>query len=212
MYSAELSPTTISGGVGLGISGGNFLPLLTARPVKGRAQMVGTPPLTPGTIIASTCGHRYDGVMDRFSPQKRSSVMACVKSRDTGPEKLVRSLLHAMGYRFRLHRKDLPGTPDIVLPRYKTVIFVHGCFWHQHDCCKRAKLPTTNTDFWQKKLTANKKRDARIAEELEKLGWRVLVIWECELKNREALCEHIRQCLPNERKYSLAPHMGESRR
>ena len=150
--------------------------------------------------------------MDTFSPQKRSSVMACVKSRDTGPEKLVRSLLHAMGYRFRLYRKDLPGTPDIVLPRYGTVMFVHGCFWHQHDGCKRAKLPATNTDFWQKKLTANKKRDARIAEELEELGWKVLVIWECELKNREALCEHIRQCLPNERKVSLAPHMSEIRR
>ena len=96
--------------------------------------------------------------------------------------------------------------------RVRRISFVHGCFWHQHDGCKRAKLPTTNTDFWQKKLTANKKRDAHIAEELEKLGWRVLVIWECELKNREALCEYIRQCLPNERKYSLAPHMGESRR
>lgn len=150
--------------------------------------------------------------MDMFSPQKRSSVMACVKNRDTRPEKLVRSLLHAMGYRFRLHRKDLPGTPDIVLPGYGTVMFVHGCFWHQHDGCKRAKLPETNTNFWQKKLTANKKRDARIAEKLEELGWKVLVIWECELKNRDALCEHIRQCLPNERKHSLAPHTGETRR
>lgn len=91
-------------------------------------------------------------------------------------------------------------------------MFVHGCFWHQHDGCKRAKLPETNTNFWQKKLTANKKRDARIAEKLEELGWKVLVIWECELKNRDALCEHIRQCLPNERKHSLAPHTGETRR
>ena len=188
------------------------LPVLAARPIKGMAESWIRRSLSSGTILASTCGHRYGGVMDSFSPQKRSSVMACVKSRDTGPEKFVRSLQHAMGYRFLLYRRDLPGTPDIILPKHRTVIFVHGCFWHQHDGCKRAKLPTTNTDFWQKKLTANKKRDAHIAEELEKLGWRVLVIWECELKNREALCEYIRQCLPNERKYSLAPHMGESRR
>lgn len=139
--------------------------------------------------------------------------MARIKGRDTRPEKQIRSLLHAMGYRFRLYRKDLPGTPDLVLPKYKTAVFVHGCFWHQHDGCRRAKLPTTNTDFWQKKLTANKKRDARITEELKKHGWKVLIIWECELKNRDALCEHIRQCLPHDRTSPLVPpHMGENRR
>lgn len=122
--------------------------------------------------------------------------MARIKGKNTRPEKRVRSLLHAMGYRFRLHRKDLPGTPDIVLPKYGAVVFVHGCFWHQHPGCKRASIPTSNEEFWQKKLAANKRRDARVEKELNDRGWKVIIIWECELKNPDSLCERIGRCLP----------------
>ncbi|HHT26146.1 MAG TPA: DNA mismatch endonuclease Vsr [Firmicutes bacterium] len=119
---------------------------------------------------------------DIFAPEKRSQIMALVKGRDTTPERLVRKLLHRMGYRFRLHRGDLPGCPDIVLPKYKTVILVHGCFWHHHEGCGRGVIPQTNKDFWLKKITANRERDGRNVERLESMGWRVLIIWECEIK------------------------------
>lgn len=109
--------------------------------------------------------------------------MFAVKGRDTTPELRVRKALHAMGYRFRLHRSDLPGKPDIVLPKYHICIFVHGCFWHQHPGCKRATLPETNREFWTKKLGQNVARDKAALESLERLGWRVLVIWECQTKN-----------------------------
>ncbi len=115
--------------------------------------------------------------------------MAQVKSENTSPELAIRKLLHRLGYRFRLHRKDLPGKPDIVLPKYKTVIFVHGCFWHGHPGCKRAARPASNTDFWNKKLDRNIERDHKAREELEKLGWRVMTIWECEIKNAEKVEE-----------------------
>lgn len=116
---------------------------------------------------------------DVFSPEKRSSVMARIRSKDTKPELLIRKALHARGYRFRLHRKDLPGRPDIVLPRYRTVIFVHGCFWHAHANCHLAVMPHSNEAFWAKKLSANRQRDIRNVEDLETMGWRVLIIWEC---------------------------------
>lgn len=108
--------------------------------------------------------------------------MVANKSKDTKPEILVRKLLHGLGYRFRLCRKDLPGKPDIVLPKYRTVIFVHGCFWHQHAGCKAASRPSTNVEFWEKKFARNRERDARVEAELAALGWRVIVIWECEVK------------------------------
>jgi len=113
--------------------------------------------------------------------------MSQVRGKNTRPEERVRSLLHHMGFRFRLHRKDLPGTPDVVLPRYRTVIFVHGCFWHRHPGCKKASMPQTNREFWEKKLARNVERDAEVIRELTRTGWRVLVVWECELKNHEAL-------------------------
>lgn len=113
--------------------------------------------------------------------------MAAVKSFNTGPELLVRRLLNAAGFRFRLHRKDLPGKPDIVLPKYNVVIFVHGCFWHQHLGCKSAARPTTRTEYWNLKLDGNVKRDALKKSELEAQGWRVLTFWECETKNATAL-------------------------
>ena len=108
--------------------------------------------------------------------------MARFKGKDTKPELLVRRALHAMGYRFRLHRRDLPGSPDIVLPRHLTIIFVHGCFWHQHEGCAVGKLPRTRQNFWSEKFTKNRERDAKVKAALEASGWRVLTIWECQAK------------------------------
>lgn len=108
--------------------------------------------------------------------------MASVKQRHTKPELLVRSRLHRLGYRFRVQRRDLPGSPDIVLPKYGIAIFVHGCFWHQHKGCPKSRKPTSNNDYWDQKLLENVKRDRRKVAALKKLGWRVLVIWECETK------------------------------
>ena len=119
--------------------------------------------------------------MDRISKEHRSWNMSRIQSRDTKPEKAVRSILHGLGYRFRLHRKNLPGNPDIVLPRYNSVIFVHGCFWHRHKDCKNASVPKTKKTFWGKKFKANIERDMKVKKELKSDGWRVLVIWECEL-------------------------------
>lgn len=116
--------------------------------------------------------------------------MSKIGPRDTKPELAVRSLLHRLGYRFRLHRKDLPGTPDLVLPRHGVAIFVHGCFWHGHSC-KIDKMPKSRTDYWGPKIEANKARDARKTRQLRKLGWRVLSIWECELKQPERLAKRL---------------------
>ena len=132
---------------------------------------------------------------DIYSPAKRSEVMSKVRSRNTKPELIVRSLLHHMGYRFRLHRADLPGKPDIVLPKYQTVIFVHGCFWHQHSGCKKATLPKKNFDFWQAKLEANRSRDIQHVDDLTKAGWQVIVVWECETKDIDALEKTLRKSL-----------------
>ena len=103
--------------------------------------------------------------MDVFSPEKRSQVMSRIRSKDTKPEKIIRSILHKLGFRFRINRKDLPGKPDIVLPKYKTVIFVHGCFWHQHEGCKKSSRPKSNVDFWDRKLSANLMRDKEVIAE-----------------------------------------------
>lgn len=108
--------------------------------------------------------------------------MSRIKGRDTGPELRLRSLLHRAGFRFRLHAKDLPGKPDIVLPKYRTAIFVHGCFWHRHEGCRHATTPSTRADFWQDKFAANVNRDERNRTALEAAGWRVETIWECELR------------------------------
>ena len=121
--------------------------------------------------------------------------MSRIRSRDTKPEVVVRSLLHGMGYRFRLHRRDLPGRPDIVLPRYKTVVFVHGCFWHRHADCRYAYNPKSRIEFWEEKFKENVRRDQRQREELRNLDWRVVTIWECETRDREYLQEQIVQRL-----------------
>lgn len=109
--------------------------------------------------------------------------MARVKNKSTAPEVKVRSILHKLGFRFRINRRDLPGTPDIVLPKYRAVVFVHGCFWHGHDC-KRGHRPETNKSFWNEKIDKNKKRDELTINKLTELGWRVLVIWQCEIKKK----------------------------
>lgn len=124
---------------------------------------------------------------DVFSKSKRSEVMSRIKGQNTKPELVVRSLLHRLGYRFRLHRTTLPGKPDIVLPRFKTVLFVHGCFWHRHKDCRFAYTPKSRTDFWLKKLESNVLRDIKVKSDLETLGWRVITIWECELQDMDQL-------------------------
>lgn len=113
--------------------------------------------------------------------------MSRIKGRDTRPEKRVRSILHRLGFRFTLRRKDLPGKPDVVMPAWRTVIFVHGCFWHQHNGCRNAVLPKTRADFWYAKLMGNTDRDRRNSVALRRLGWRVLVVWECELEEEAKL-------------------------
>ena len=124
---------------------------------------------------------------DVFSPEKRSAVMRRVKARDTTPEMMVRRVLTRLGARYRLHRKDLPGNPDVVMPGRRLAIFVHGCFWHGHDCARGARVPKQNRDYWQAKVGRNRARDAASLEKLEALGWRVLTVWECELKDAVAL-------------------------
>lgn len=123
---------------------------------------------------------------DIKTPEERSSNMAAIKSNDTKPEMLVRRYLHSMGWRYGLHNKKLPGSPDIVLRRLKTVIFVNGCFWHGHDNCKYYRLPKSNTEFWQTKIERNRARDERDTGTLRKLGWRVIIIWECQLKTADS--------------------------
>ena len=123
--------------------------------------------------------------------EQRSRNMSAIKSKNTRPEIAVRKLLHSMGYRFRLHSKGLPGSPDIVLPKYKTVIFVHGCFWHRHENCKYASTPKTRKEFWNKKFKENIKRDLEIQDKIKNLDWRSVVIWECETKNIENLRDKI---------------------
>jgi DNA mismatch endonuclease, patch repair protein len=120
-------------------------------------------------------------MMDRVTPSDRSRMMAAVGCKDTAPERYLRKLLFAAGFRFRLHVAGLPGKPDIVLPRHKTVVFVHGCFWHGHSCA-RGKRPGSNTDFWNTKLDANIRRDRRNRAALKAAGWRSIVIWQCDLQ------------------------------
>jgi DNA mismatch endonuclease (patch repair protein) len=134
--------------------------------------------------------------MDSLSPERRSWNMSRIRSKDTNPEKVVRSLLHRMGYRFRLHVRTLPGAPDIVLLRYHTVIFVNGCFWHRHANCVLAYTPKTRTGFWKKKLSRNVARQHKVNDELEAMGWRVMTVWECDISDRLALSQKLSESLP----------------
>lgn len=129
--------------------------------------------------------------MDTLTPQQRSERMSRVKGKDTRPEMVVRRLVHALGFRYRLHVGTLPGKPDLVFPRLKRIIFVHGCFWHRHGRCPFTRLPKSRLDFWMKKLEDNHRRDSRNQRKLRKEGWRVLVVWECQLNDGEKLKERI---------------------
>lgn len=135
--------------------------------------------------------------MDVYPPSKRSEVMRRVRSRDTQPELSVRRIVHRLGFRFRLNVVELPGSPDLVLPRLRKVIFVHGCFWHRHTC-PAANLPVTRAEYWRSKLERNARRDRRDVRELRRAGWRVLVIWECQIKNQERLSKRLVKFLRDE--------------
>ncbi len=128
-------------------------------------------------------------------PEVRSRTMRAVRSRDTGPEMVVRRLAHGMGYRYRLHRKDLPGAPDLAFPSRRKAVFVHGCFWHWHDCPRGDRMPKSNRDYWTRKLSRNRDRDAEHRVRLRSMGWDVLTIWECQIGDRDALRARLRTFL-----------------
>lgn len=132
---------------------------------------------------------------DVFDKAARSAVMRRVKGRDTSPERKVRRLLTGLGARYRLHRKDLPGSPDIVMPGRRLAIFVHGCFWHGHDCARGSRVPKQNRDYWIAKVGRNRARDAAVQAALTEAGWRVEMLWECELKDDAALTDRLRGLL-----------------
>ena len=136
-------------------------------------------------------------MVDTLTPVERSDRMARVRGRDTKPEMVVRRLVHRMGFRYRLHDRRLPGSPDLVFRKRKKIIFVHGCFWHQHPsvACKLARMPKSRLDFWKPKLQGNRKRDERDRSELDALGWQSLIVWECELGQEEQLENNIRAFL-----------------
>ncbi len=125
----------------------------------------------------------------------RRRTMQAVKSKDTGPELFVRRLLHARGYRYRLHKRDLPGCPDLVFPSRRKVIFIHGCFWHGHHCQRGARVPKSNTDYWTAKVARNRARDQTTRKRLKAEGWTALVLWECELRDRESLARRAERFL-----------------
>ena len=132
---------------------------------------------------------------DTLSRKQRSALMSRVRARNTNPERVVRSVLHSMGFRFRLHRNDLPGTPDIVLPKYSTVVLVHGCFWHRHAACRKATTPKTRIPFWAAKFQANEIRDRKVRRRLGRLGWSVITVWECQTADRVKLAALLRKKL-----------------
>jgi DNA mismatch endonuclease, patch repair protein len=132
---------------------------------------------------------------DVLTPEQRSRNMRAIKGRDTAPEMTVRRILHAMGYRFRLHRRDLPGRPDIVLPRHRVAVFVHGCFWHRHQCRFGRVEPATRPEFWLAKFSANVARDRRAIVALRRAGWRVIVVWGCQTKDADKLASRLRRLI-----------------
>lgn len=146
---------------------------------------------------------------DIVSPAVRSRMMAGIRGKDTAPERVVRSLLHRAGFRFRLHPSRLPGRPDVVLPSRRIAVFVHGCFWHMHPKCRFAKLPGTNRRFWKVKLAANRARDSRAEAELLQQGWRVLVVWECAIRggadNLNALSDQLSNWILSTRRCGVFP-------
>lgn len=144
---------------------------------------------------------------------RKSAEMAKVRTRDTAPEMAVRSVLHRAGHRFKLHDRRLPGTPDIVLPRHRLAIFVHGCFWHGHTGCKRSKLPASRIEFWREKIARNAARDVEAVRRLQSMGWRTLTLWSCELRDRAAIATALTPCLDMGRLMeNPAPQASKSRR
>ncbi len=137
-------------------------------------------------------------MVDRLSPEARSRLMGRVGSKNTTPELLVRSLAHRLGFRFRLHRSDLPGKPDLVFPRLRKIVFVHGCFWHQHPRCRYGRFPKSRVEFWEEKFRRNKHRDRRALKELRTAGWKVLVVWQCETRNAQQLEALLRDFLDDD--------------
>lgn len=133
--------------------------------------------------------------MDVVSPARRSAMMAGIRGRNTKPEMIVRKAAHRLGYRFRLHRRDLPGSPDLVFPGRKKIVFVHGCFWHRHEGCRFAYKPKSNVEFWESKLRKNIERDSRVKGELKCMAWDVLVIWECETVDSDLVDARLRGLL-----------------
>jgi DNA mismatch endonuclease (patch repair protein) len=148
--------------------------------------------------------------VDKISTEGRSRIMAAIKSKDTKPELEVRRMLHKLGYRFRLHRKDLPGRPDIVLPKYKTVVLVHGCFWHQHSGCKIADRPKSRREYWDPKLDRNVARDRENEVKLMELGWSVLVVWECELQDKISLAARLKRHFAARTEFAGLPHQNKA--
>ncbi|MBZ4370067.1 very short patch repair endonuclease [Corallococcus sp. AS-1-6] len=133
--------------------------------------------------------------MDKISRKRRSANMSRIRAKDTQPEVLVRRIVHAAGYRFRLHRRDLPGRPDLVFPGLRKIIQVHGCFWHQHARCVDGRVPRSNAGYWGPKLERNKQRDVEVERALTKLGWSVLTVWECETAKPDLVAERVLQFL-----------------
>lgn len=171
------------------------------RVKAGRAGSVPPPELSPGengppsprveeSPVSPTAGR------DRLTPERRSWNMSRIKGKNTKPEMLVRRIVTGLGLRYRLHRKDLPGKPDLVFGPRRVVIFVHGCFWHRHPGCKEATMPANNRAFWEAKLNGNAERDARHVEALRALGWESIIVWECETRDIEKLTRRLRDLLP----------------
>lgn len=134
---------------------------------------------------------------DKLTPERRSANMSRIRAKDTKPEMLVRRLVHSMGYRYRLHRKDLPGKPDLVFPSRRKIIQVHGCFWHGHEAenCLDGRRPKSNTSYWNPKIDRNKERDAKNEHALREAGWNVMIVWECETKHPDTLAHRLREFL-----------------
>lgn len=146
---------------------------------------------------------------DTLSSEERSQLMSRIRGKNTKPELVVRRFLHSMGYRFRVHRSDLPGNPDIALPRYRVCLFVNGCFWHRHRSCKHARIPKTRSAWWRKKLEGNAVRDKRHAAALRRLGWRVVTIWECQTDKPERLALRLQKLLTRRRPVCRLPILPE---
>ncbi|MCC6914904.1 MAG: DNA mismatch endonuclease Vsr [Rhodospirillaceae bacterium] len=134
-------------------------------------------------------------MVDHLTPEERSRNMSRVPNRNTGPEIIVRKLCHALGFRFRLHSRHLPGSPDLVFPRLRSAVFVHGCFWHRHKGCRRASVPASRRDYWMAKFDRNVARDRKAIRDLRKMGWRVLVVWECQTKKTTTISNKIKRFL-----------------